>query len=236
MKKFYSLVSVETADNECFKIALDGKTMKTPAQNEFSCHSEHIAALAQQEWSNQKEIISPESMPVTQFISTTIDRTAPNKDTIKQDILAYLETDLLYFHAAEPPELAKEQQKIWSPYLTKMVEILGPLPEQTTGLSAAPLTKEAQEKAQNFIDALSDIELTLFVHLAQSSSSFLLACAFFNKLITKEDFIKATFCEEFFYIDFYGTAHNGLDPQLQAKKDTLTKDLDAAGLILFPKI
>jgi chaperone required for assembly of F1-ATPase len=235
MKKFYSLVSIEATDNGHFRILLDGKPMKTPAQNDFFCNSEHVATLAQQEWSNQEETISPESMPVTQFISTALDRTAPNRATIEQDILAYLETDLLYFHAAEPPELVKEQDNIWSSYLTQMAEILGPLPSKTTGLRAGSLATETKEKAKSFISALSDIELTLFVHLAQSSSSFLLACAFFHKIITSDNFIKATFCEEFFYIDFYGTAHNGLDPQLQAKSDTLTRDLKAAELILFPK-
>lgn len=234
MKKFYKLVSIEEQPSHKYHVLLDGKPIKTPAQNDFFCDSMSLATLAQQEWAAQDETIIPDSMPVTQLISTSIDRTAPNRETIEDEILAFLETDLLYFHTAEPPELAAEQDKLWTPWLNKMSDYFGTLPKKTTGLRADDLDLKTAQKARDYIKSLSDLELTLFVHVAQASSSFLLAAALLHNLLSKDEFIKAAFCEEFFYIDFYGTAHNGLDPVLQAKTDMLERDLSAALLILQP--
>jgi chaperone required for assembly of F1-ATPase len=234
MKKFYKLVSLEALSANQYRVLLDGKSIKTPAQNDFICSSKFLATLVQQEWAAQNETIEPDSMPVTQFISTSIDRTAPHRETIEYEILAFLETDLLYFHTASPPELAEEQHKLWSPWLEKMSALFGTLPQKTTGLRADKLNINTAQKARDYIKSLSDLELTIFVHIAQASSSFLLAAALLQNLISKDEFIKTAFCEEFFYIDFYGTAHNGLDPVLQAKTDMLERDLSAALLILQP--
>lgn len=232
MKKFYTLVSIDMPTSGLYSILLDGKAVKTPARNNLACHSKELATLIQTEWASQKDIINPDTMPITQFISTSIDRTAPNRAQIERDILTFLETDLLYFHTLEPKELAMQQQKLWAPWLEISAKEFGPLPEITTSLKVDALDTETQHNAIEFIKNLSNLELTLFVHFAQASSSFLLAKTFINNQITPAEFVNAALCEELFYVDFYGTAHNGLDPQLQAKKDMLERDLKASQLIL----
>lgn len=226
MKRFYTTVTTQQAAKG-HHILLDGKPIKTPAQADMICPDYDVACLVQKEWAAQEEEINPALMPITQLVSTAIDRVQPQRSQIEADSLSYLETDLLYFRTTHPPQLAQAQTEKWDPWLGFHRDTWGEMPAPTTSLSVPPLPENTRHKAQQTIANLSLIDFTALAHLTQSSGSLLLAHAFLNDAMTDQDFIDAAFCEELFYVEFYGTAHNGLDPQLDAKINGLKTDLAA---------
>ncbi|MGH7112904.1 MAG: ATP12 family protein, partial [Stellaceae bacterium] len=56
-------------------------------------------------------------MPLTRLASAAIDRVAPQRDLVVQQIAGYAGTDLVCYRAAHPPALAARQQAVWQPLL-----------------------------------------------------------------------------------------------------------------------
>lgn len=231
MKKFYTLVSTHEHKNG-FTIHLDGRPMKTPAKHDFECPNEAIADLVQHEWSSQEDKIVPEAMPVTQMISTCIDRVIDNRDEIEQDIMGYLNSDLLFYKTEEPKDLGFRQDALFSPVLDFCAKKLGKLPQAVTDLSVPTIQQDTHQNWKDFLESLPHLHFTIFAHLTSISGSILLAKAFYDKQINTNEFIDIAFCDELFYVDLYNTKENGLDPQLEAKINMMTRDLDAISLML----
>jgi chaperone required for assembly of F1-ATPase len=233
MKRFYKDVTVSAEDNAPnVYILLDGKTVKTPAKHDFTCGSLALAELAAQEWRDQSDTIDPNSMPITQLISTSIDRVSFERISIEADLIGYLETDLLLFWADQPKELNEKQQKLWQPLIEYCANEKGPLPHPTTSFSSTPVIAETVHNWEAFLKNLSAIELTIVAQLTGLSGSILLAYNYYSSNINAEEFQNACFCEEFFYVDLYDTKHNGLDPQLQKKIEGMDLDLAAISALL----
>ena len=72
MKRFYKKVSAEK-ENEDFFILLDGKRVKTPAENYLHTPHQKLADAVIQEWDDQGQEINAKSMVITQFLNVEVD-------------------------------------------------------------------------------------------------------------------------------------------------------------------
>lgn len=116
MKRFYRNVAVVPA-GAGHTVALDGKPIKTPAKLPLVMPNRALAAAIAAEWEAQETEIRPADMPLTRLASTAIDRVAPQRPEVVQQIAGYAATDLVCYRAAHPPELAARQQAVWQPLL-----------------------------------------------------------------------------------------------------------------------
>ncbi|MCB1721910.1 MAG: hypothetical protein KDI11_09165, partial [Alphaproteobacteria bacterium] len=98
MKKFYKLVSVHQ-DIGGWAVHLDGRPVKTPLKKTLLAPTEALAASIQEEWAAQDETIDPETMPLTQILSTQIDRVSAQRDAMSAELLKFLDTDLICYRA-----------------------------------------------------------------------------------------------------------------------------------------
>src|SRR5271167_249233 len=114
MKRFYQRAeTVAAADG--YRVALDGKPIKTPSKQALVVPSAALAAAIAAEWDAQQEEVRPARMPLTRLAGTAIDRVTPQREVIVQQIADYAGTDLVCYRALHPPELAKRQQALWQP-------------------------------------------------------------------------------------------------------------------------
>ena len=116
MKRFYKLVSTnKTAEG--WAIHLDGKPVKTPIRTTLIAPNEALANELVREWAAQEETIDPETMPLTQILSTQIDRVRVQRAAMSTEILKFLNTDLLCYRAPkdQPPGQLERQAEIWDP-------------------------------------------------------------------------------------------------------------------------
>ena len=109
MKRFYKLVSTKKEPGG-FGVCLDGKPVKTPSGTLLLAPTENLADEIVKEWAAQEEIIVPDSMPLTQILTTKIDRISKERQAMSEAVMKYLDTDLLCYRTTEPPELAQMQQ------------------------------------------------------------------------------------------------------------------------------
>ena len=113
MKRFYKAASV-SPDHA---VLLDGRPVKTPAQNPLRLSSAGLAGAIANEWNEQVDEIKIHSMPLTKLANTAIDRVAPLRAEVIEQILAFGGSDLLCYRAEAPAALTARQQREWQPLL-----------------------------------------------------------------------------------------------------------------------
>ena len=102
-KRIYTNVAVE-ADAGGFKVALDERTVKTPAQQPLIIANQVLAEAVAGEWRAQDKEIRHETMPITRYVCTVLDRVTPGRAEVVAETVKFAETDLLCYRAEAPRE------------------------------------------------------------------------------------------------------------------------------------
>src|SRR3954453_13680842 len=71
-RRFYQRVGVEASDN-AFRIALDGRPIRTPARHALAAPTSALAQALAAEWEAQRDVIDPARMPLTRLANGIID-------------------------------------------------------------------------------------------------------------------------------------------------------------------
>lgn len=227
MKKFYTLVSHEKTD-EGYRILLDGRPVKTPARANICAPNEGAANLAVQEWAAQEDEIKPDTMPVTQILSTKIDRVMGQRDSLTPEVTRYFNTDLIcYFHEGEPQAMAELQEKAWRPWLDWFEGRFGEALQTTSALQAVTHSAGAHEKVQAYINDLCDDRFTVLQSLVPACGSLVLSLAFIEGAMTPDELFNAARVEEQFKDELYKADFYGPDPSQEKKDIVFKRDLAA---------
>jgi chaperone required for assembly of F1-ATPase len=115
-KRFYKTVTLVARDGG-FVIELDGREAKTPSRAPLKVPQARLAEAIAQEWRAQDHDIRIDTMPLTRFAYAAIDRVAPHRAGIIEQILGFGNTDLLCYRAPGPSDLVRRQSELWDPLL-----------------------------------------------------------------------------------------------------------------------
>jgi chaperone required for assembly of F1-ATPase len=113
MKRFWSDVAI---DGERV-VRLDDRPVRTPGRVPLALPTPALAEAVAEEWRAVAETIDPRAMPLTGLANAAIDRIAPDPAAFAHGLAAYADSDLLYYRAEQPPELAARQAALWDPLL-----------------------------------------------------------------------------------------------------------------------
>lgn len=122
-KRFYKQATAAPLDGG-FTVLLDGRGVKTPARAALVVPTQALAAAMAEEWAGQGEKIDPRTMWLTKLANTAIDRVAPRRETVIDEIVAFAETDLICYRVDHPVELARRQAAHWGPLVAWAAETL----------------------------------------------------------------------------------------------------------------
>lgn len=232
MKRFYKLVSTHK-EPQGWSVHLDGRPVKTPLKEILLAPSEGLADEIVREWAAQEDEITPEDMPLTQILSTQIDRVTHQRAEVTALVCKYLDTDLLCYRAEpEPPGPAQKQAEIWDPWLDWFEKHFGTKLETTTGLAALVQPKAAHAAVQKTIDGLDDARFNILQLVVSGSGSLVLGLAFMEGVVTPDHVLTAARVEEHLKDEIYDAEKYGRDPMFEKKDAALLRDLQAARLFL----
>ncbi len=231
MKRFYKMVTAVSAP-EGFAIHLDGKPVRTPSGQRLIAPTQGIADLVVAEWAAQGDRIDPETMPLTQIVTTTKEHVGVSRAEMTRLVLAYLDTDLVCYRAAEPEALVsrqKEKQDAWLKWFAQRfaVEL-----EITTGLAALRQPEAAHRAVQDCVAALDLWRFSVFQMTTAISGSLVLALAFVERAATAQQVFDAMHVEEHYRSDIYNEVLHGADPQQERAMIGKMRDLQALQKIL----
>ncbi len=226
MKRFYTLVSTEKKQNG-YAVLLDGKPIKTPAKNEMLAPSQGVADLVMQEWAAQEGTVKPDAMPVTQFLSTKIDRVRAQRSEISEMILRYMDTDMVCYRTDEPEALAKAQEEAWNPVIAYAEKRFAITLDTTTDIRAISHGDKANAALRTYVEALDEDRFTLLQIVTSLSGSILTALMFIEGELDPEEVLAIARVEERYKDTLYDADKYGRDPMFEKKDKAALVDLKA---------
>jgi chaperone required for assembly of F1-ATPase len=214
-KRFWKTVTVEACDGG-FTIRLDNRAVKTPGKQTLVVPTLAMAQAIAVEWDEQIGAIKPETMPITRFANSAMEKVTPQFDQVVSYLAAYGETDLLCYRAHGPEDLVQHQAAGWDPLLGWCREDLKAPLLTTAGItfieqpSASLVTLHAQ------VASFSPFQLSGFHDLVAISGSLVLALGVAKDRITAEQAFALSRIDEHWQAEQWGTDEDAAE--LEASK------------------
>ena len=160
-----------------WSVTLDGRPVKTPAKTPLVVPTRVLAQAIAAEWDAQEGVIDPLSMPVTRAANAAIDKVAPMRAEVIEELAGYGGTDLLCYRATEPEALMALQSEAWDPWLAWSAAALDAPLVTIGGVMHAPQPPESLARLRTCVAAHDDFELAGLHDLVALSGSLVLALA-----------------------------------------------------------
>lgn len=216
MKRFWHEVTV--ADRA---IRLDGKPVRTPGRLPLTLPSDALAAAVADEWRAVTGEIDPRAMPLTGLANAAIDRIAPDPTTFAAGLARYGESDLLYYRAADPPELAARQAAAWNPPLAWAERRFGVTFELALGVMPQAQPADTVAALAGAVAGQDAFTLAALSPLVTVTGSLVLALALVEGAITAESAWTAAELDEDWQAERWGC-----DPLAEAARAARCKAFD----------
>jgi chaperone required for assembly of F1-ATPase len=221
-RRFYKEATA-VADNEVWRITLDGKVVKTPARNPLSLPTRALAEAIAVEWAAQEAKVKPDTMPLMQLASTAIDRVAPDRDRIIAETAGYAATDLVCYRADGPDELIARQATQWDPLIDWLRERYDVSLKKAAGVMAIPQSDQALAALTRAVAAQDDFRLTALGVMTGAAGSLAIGLALLEGRISPEDAAAAAQLDELYQAERWG-----VDPEAETRRLAQKADLAAA--------
>jgi chaperone required for assembly of F1-ATPase len=226
-KRFYKDVTVEPLDGG-FGLALDGKSLRTPARAVLAVPTRALAESLAAEWLAQGEFIEPATMPVTRLVNTALDGVFREIAAVAGEIAKFAASDLLFYRAAAPDSLVAAQDAAWNPILDHFRDVYGAhficaqgvifVEQPATSVAAVASAVEAEAARPDGAFRLAALHV-----LTSISGSVLLALALTSGAQKFDEAWDAAHVDEDFQARFWGA-----DEEAEARRAARQKDFRAA--------
>ena len=203
MKRFYKKVEVNSTD-EGFLITLDAKALLSPGKSILVLPTKVLADAIADEWVNQEINIIPSTMPFMTLSATAIDRVRPKPDDTIDEILNFLQTDLLCYRAEEPEDLVFEQDQLWKPLLNWCEGLIGSAFNVKSGIMPVMQAPKLISSAQRILKSYNEFELLGLHQFTSISGSAVIGLSLLEHQIELEAACQAAFVDDYFQINNWG--------------------------------
>jgi chaperone required for assembly of F1-ATPase len=226
MKRFYRDVTVAPGEHG-HQILLDGGPMRTPAKQLLVAPAAPLAEAIADEWRGQDDTIRPDAMPLTRLAITAIDRMPILRQAAIDEVVAYAETDLVCYRAAEPFELVKRQYQAWQPTLDWLTRTYGVKLAVTTTILPVAQPVAARARLRSAIEDLGDWPL-VGMHMATTTlGSLVLGLGLLHRQLDADAALAASLLDELYEIERWGN-----DLEVERRHEALRRDVSGAARFL----
>lgn len=210
MKRFYDKAdAVRTSDG--WAVALDERTVKTPARKPLAMASRKLADAIAAEWAGQEETIDPAAMPLTGLANAAIDRVTPAHADFAAELAEYGETDLLCYRADSPAELIAKQCAAWDPLLEWAARRFDIAFETTTGIVHRPQPEATVAQLRAATEAYGPFHLAGLSPVVRIGGSLVAALALAENAFDEDTVWAATRVDEDWQADRWGEDQEAIE-------------------------
>ena len=175
-KRFWTDVTVTEA-NGVFSIALDGRSIKTPAKTDLAVPYRALADAVAQEWEAQGERIDPQAMPQTRYVNSVIDGITQRRAAVVETVAAFGGSDLLCYRAEHPDVLIQRQAERWDPLLDWARDTYKAPLILAAGVMPVKQPEQSLKRLADAVDTHHDFALAALHDLVSISGSLILGLA-----------------------------------------------------------
>jgi len=223
VRRVYKSVGVGEVEG-LFRVLLDGKPVMTPLRAPLATRCAALAAALAAEWDAQTPYIEPEVMPLTRLVSTGLDCIAPQRDMMIDELMNYVDADLLCYRAAFPTALKARQHAVWQPVLDWLAGVHGVTLATAEGLMPFTQSPESAAALRAAICSLNDEMLTAFQAAAAITNSLALSLALVHGHISAAEAFAAASLDESYQMEQWGE-----DSLARDRRRAIAADLAAIG-------
>jgi len=224
-KRFYETAGV-AQNGDLFDVTLDGKPVRTPSRRPLTAPSRELAQAIADEWQAQEDVIDPAKMPLTRLANSIIDGVADAPDPVRDEIVKYLDSDLLFYRADGPERLIERQAAAWDPVVNWAAQDLGARFMMVEGVVFAAQPEDAVRAASDAIPA--DVWRLGAAHSVMTlTGSALLALALAHGAMSEDEAWKAAQVDEDWQMEQWGR-----DTLAMQRRDYRQAEMKAAATIL----
>lgn len=203
MKRFYKNVEAVSVEGG-YEIHLDGRPVKTPNRTDLRLESHALAVEIAKEWQAQKDEIKPAEMHLTRYATSRIDLVTGHREAIVEEILSYIETDLLRYRASFPNDLVAVQAAAWDPWLVWFRDQFGVELPTTEGFDPVPTQPELLVSIRSRLLPLSDWELVGLHAGIKLTGSFVIGIALSKSEINGDEAFETAYLDDRYQQDKWG--------------------------------
>ena len=202
-KRFWASTSVVAVEGG-FAVHLDARPVKTPSKKLLVLPNAAMAQAIAAEWDAQQGLIRPDTMPMTRYANSALEKVAPQFDAVADHVATYGETDLLCYRATAPQALIDRQNAAWDPWLEWAAQDLNAPLIATAGVMYIAQNPASLSNLRAQIDDMTDFHLSAFHDLVAISGSFVLALAMARGRITAAQGFELSRIDEDWQIEQWG--------------------------------
>ncbi len=224
-KRLFTMAGVEP-EGDAFRIALDGRAVRTPKGAGLVVPTRKLADALAAEWNALDERIDPRALPLTKLANTAIDGVAKSRIAVLDDLARFGASDHLCYRAQAPAALAARQREAWDPWLAWAADTMGARLAVTEGIVFVSQPEVAVQALVGAAARLDNFALTA-VHVAVGlTGSLVLSLALSQgRLQAEEAWAIATLDEA------WQQEHSGVDAEAQARAEALQAELAHAARV-----
>ncbi|MCQ8278656.1 acylphosphatase [Acetobacteraceae bacterium KSS8] len=217
-RRFWTEVDVaEQPDG--FAVRLDGKPVRLPDAGALLLPNRTLAEAVASEWRRIDGPYGPEAIGLTRLAGSMLFRVAPRREAVKDQLMGFLDGDLLCYRADHPEGLARRQERDWQPWLDWVREGFGVSLRTTLGLMPVRQPEAARAAMATALDGLDDAALTALGVLAPALSSLVLGVACVSGALAAETAFELSVLD-----DRYQSERWGEDKEAAGRRAALRAD------------
>ena len=204
MRKFWKTVKVKKKSSNSYEILLDENVLKTPMKKKITIQNSKIAEEIYKEWNQDKNIVDTDAMIFYGIISTSIDKISNNRILYVNEILNFIDTDLICYRAEEPNDLVQWQSKNWDPILLKVEKYINNKIDVFKGIMPLKQNKGIKFKITKYLTKFSDLEIIALHKITNITGSIFLSLCILNNDIIKEKVFELSHLDELWQAENWG--------------------------------
>lgn len=219
VKRFYAQAVPEERD-DAYVLTLDGRPAHTPARKLVAVPTRALGEALAAEWQAQGAEIDPAAMPLTRLVNSAIDGAAASPQSVIDDLVKYVRSDLICYRAGEPDRLVAEQAAAWDPIIAWVYDAFGARFVLSEGVTfvAQPDAAVSAMRAK-FEDEESPFRLAALHVMTTISGSALIALAHASGHLSMEDAWAVAHVDERFQERVWGEDGDALRRRSGRKTD-----------------
>ena len=204
MKKFWKKVSIKKNSSNCFQIMLDERILQTPLKRELVLPNLNLTQEIVKEWDQDSKNINTESMIFYSLISNSLDKIKDKRNLYIDDILDYIDTDLICYRAENPKELVELQKNKWDPIILLIEKYIGTKVQVFQGVSPKKQHATVHIRLNNLINKFDVFEISALHRITNITGSIFLSLCVLKKDISKNEVFELSFLDELWQAENWG--------------------------------
>ena len=204
MKKFWETIEIKKVSSKEFYILLDNKKLKTPLKKELTLSNHLMAKEVLKEWDQRSDIIDTDDLVFYGLLSTAIDRVREEKNSYINDIINFIDTDLICYRADNPIDLVSFQNKHWDPIISLIEKYINTKVSIFKGVMPSQQNSKVHHKVKNLVVELSDIQISVLHRITNLIGSVFLALCILKKDLSNKQAFELSFLDELWQAENWG--------------------------------